>query len=189
MDLGALEEKVEELDLSALEQDQTFVTTTIQGSRIALSTHQKEKIDALRNAILNSALPGSPDENLQSIFLGLVDDFTIWHIYALDEIPAPDDPHRSNLLAETHENQDPPADLELLRLVEPDRLHPPPEGYSLEDNFRLTTNIKLELMNRGLIQVVTREDRRGKQYYSIVRSRLGCDFMRFIESPLAAGEV
>jgi hypothetical protein len=43
-------------------------------------THQEEKLAALRNAVLNSALPGAPDADMQAILLGLVDRLTSSHL-------------------------------------------------------------------------------------------------------------
>ena len=42
-------------------------------------SHQAEKLEALRNAVLNSALPNAPDDDLQLMFLNYVDSMTSWH--------------------------------------------------------------------------------------------------------------
>lgn len=42
------------------------------------------KLEALRNAVLNSALPCSPDDDVQLMFLNLVDTFTEWHLRLLN---------------------------------------------------------------------------------------------------------
>jgi hypothetical protein len=63
----------------------------MQASQIALRNHQQGKLDALRNAVLNAALPNSPQEDEQMIFLRLIDQLTPWHLRVLSVL---DDPVR-----------------------------------------------------------------------------------------------
>lgn len=60
--------------------NETFVTMYLTATVAALKTHENGKRKALRNAVLNSALPASLDEARQLLFLGHVDFFTAWHI-------------------------------------------------------------------------------------------------------------
>jgi hypothetical protein len=55
----------------------------MQASQAAVRTSQKEKRDALRNAVLNAALPHAPDESRQQIFLSWVESLTVWHLRML----------------------------------------------------------------------------------------------------------
>jgi hypothetical protein len=71
------------IKMEDLQGNEAFVTAVMQASQVAQRTHQREKIDALRNAVLNTALHGAPDDSLQQIFLGLVDRFTEWHLRLL----------------------------------------------------------------------------------------------------------
>jgi hypothetical protein len=66
-----------------LSGNEAFVTAVMQATQIAGRVHEQEKIDALRNAVLNSALPHAPDDALQQMFLGWVERFTVWHLRAL----------------------------------------------------------------------------------------------------------
>lgn len=66
-----------------LQEDEAFIDTLLHASQAAMRTHQQEKRAALRNAILNSALPNPPDESLRLVFLSLVDQFTVWHLRLL----------------------------------------------------------------------------------------------------------
>ncbi|HLF77024.1 MAG TPA: hypothetical protein VJB57_05980, partial [Dehalococcoidia bacterium] len=45
------------LTAEALSRNEGFITAAIHASQLALRNHQKEKLEALRNAVLNSALP------------------------------------------------------------------------------------------------------------------------------------
>jgi hypothetical protein len=81
--LKMLEERVEGFRLEDLAQNEVFVTAFLQASQVAIRTHQQEKREALRNAVLNAALPNAPDDDLQQMFLSYVDVFTSWHLRVL----------------------------------------------------------------------------------------------------------
>src|SRR5215213_10816450 len=50
-----LQERIEGFDWTRLTEDEAFVTIAIEASAAALRTHQAEKREALRNAVLNAA--------------------------------------------------------------------------------------------------------------------------------------
>ena len=76
--LNELEEN--KFDLEKLKNDENFISVMMNASQMALRTHQEEKLDALRNAILNVAKGEAPDESVQHLFLNFVDFFTapVW---------------------------------------------------------------------------------------------------------------
>ncbi|HET7057475.1 MAG TPA: hypothetical protein VFI05_02010, partial [Nitrospiraceae bacterium] len=78
-----VQRRVEGLTTEKLAANETFVTVAMQASQMAIRNHQKEKLRALRNAVLNSALPNPPQEDEQMIFLRLVDQLTPWHLRVL----------------------------------------------------------------------------------------------------------
>ena len=73
-----------DLKLEELQDNETFITTVMHASQAAIRNHQSEKRDALRNAVLNAALPHAPEESLQQHFINQIDTFTVWHIRLLD---------------------------------------------------------------------------------------------------------
>lgn len=79
------------VDVEKLRDYPTFVDTVIQATRIAATTSNRAKLDALRAAVTNAATWESPDETRRQMFLRLVDDFTGWH---LRFVALYDDPHR-----------------------------------------------------------------------------------------------
>lgn len=81
--VARLEKMVDEFKVENLKDDEVFVTAVLHATAAALRTHQQEKLDALRNAVLNVALHTSPDEDMQLMFLGFIDKFTPWHIRVL----------------------------------------------------------------------------------------------------------
>jgi len=84
-----VEIRVTELTPQKLAENDAFVTVAMQASQIALRNHQEAKLDALRNAILNAALPNSLHEDEQMIFLRLIDHLTPWHLKVLSVLDDP----------------------------------------------------------------------------------------------------
>ena len=72
-----------------LQENEKFFTTLVHASSTAIRNHEKEKLEALRNAILNSALPDAPSDTMQQLFLNLVDSCTSWHILLLKLFQGP----------------------------------------------------------------------------------------------------
>jgi len=78
-----LSRQVDGLDLDVLADDDRFTDAVVSATRTVEHAHQVEKIEALRNAVLNSALPGAPDADTQAIMMNLVDRFTPSHLRLL----------------------------------------------------------------------------------------------------------
>ena len=66
-----------------LTDNNQFIDAAIEASQIAIRTSSTEKKEALRNALLNTALPNPPEESLQKMFLSFIDTLTVWHIKLL----------------------------------------------------------------------------------------------------------
>jgi len=81
--LKKLEEEVEGFKIENLTQNENFISILLYATQAAMRTHQKEKLEALRNAVINSAILPSIDENLQLMFLTLVDRYTPAHLVIL----------------------------------------------------------------------------------------------------------
>jgi hypothetical protein len=69
--------------LDELQNNDVFIDTVLHATQIALRNSQEEKRTALRNAVLNAALPNPPDESIQLMFLSWIDTFTVWHLKLL----------------------------------------------------------------------------------------------------------
>jgi hypothetical protein len=78
------------LKLDELEKNEEFISAVMNATTAALRNHQCEKLAALRNAVLNSALGKYPGEAKGTMFLALVDQFTVWHLLILRELSAVD---------------------------------------------------------------------------------------------------
>jgi hypothetical protein len=73
-----------------LQNNEKFFTTLVHASSVAIKNHEQEKLEALKNAVVNSALPGAPDDTLQQLFLNLVDSCTSWHLALLKLFQGPE---------------------------------------------------------------------------------------------------
>jgi len=77
------------IDLEELQDNDAFLDIAMHTTQVALRNSQDEKLLALRNAILNSAMPNPPEESLQQIFIDFVDILTVWHLKLLDLVRGP----------------------------------------------------------------------------------------------------
>jgi hypothetical protein len=66
-----------------LTNNDAFIDTVMQASQAAVQTTNEEKRAALRNAVLNAALPNPPDEAKRQVFVTLVEQMTVWHLRIL----------------------------------------------------------------------------------------------------------
>ena len=87
--LEALANRVGGFDAESLAHNEAFVSVALQASRAAIQTHHKEKLEALRNAVLNVAAGRAPDEDEQAMFLSYIETLTAWHIRMLKFFEAP----------------------------------------------------------------------------------------------------
>ncbi len=104
----------------------TFQTTFKKAIRIADCEHQQEKLEAWRNAVLNSATPNFPRDDIQAIFIKWIDEFTVSHIRLLRMLHYINNYNYEQFLANL-----------------PD----------LEENRIFDNQILLELTNKGLIKL------------------------------------
>ncbi len=81
--LEELESKVGSIDVSRLSENEEFITLLISTSQLAIKSRAREKLESLRNAVLNSACGQRVDDDLQATFLAFVDSFTSLHIRLL----------------------------------------------------------------------------------------------------------
>ncbi|MCP2365761.1 hypothetical protein HD597_012865 [Nonomuraea thailandensis] len=88
--LTELAEAVEELsrsldgfDPDALVDNDAFVDAVMTATQTVFRTSQQDKIEVLRNAVLNSAMPGAPDLDIQQLFFDLIDRLTPTHMRLL----------------------------------------------------------------------------------------------------------
>jgi hypothetical protein len=69
--------------IEQLRNNAEFTTVLLNASQIAVRTHQASKIEALANAVLNTALGMTPDDTERAIMLDLIDRLTPTHVAIL----------------------------------------------------------------------------------------------------------
>lgn len=73
----------EGLSFENLQQNEQFISALIVATRIATSTHHREKREMLRNILVKIGTTCNVDEDLQFVYLRLVDDLTPTHVKIL----------------------------------------------------------------------------------------------------------
>lgn len=88
--LKSLEGAVDGFRVEDLSQNETFITVVMHATQIAIRNHQQEKLEALRNAVLNTAMSKAPENDRQLMFLKFIDELTPWHLRLLRFFDAPE---------------------------------------------------------------------------------------------------
>jgi hypothetical protein len=81
--LEAAVERRPNLTIEDIEKHDKFITASIQAAQIGFNTHEQEKREYLRNALLNVLLGTTADETKQQIFFNAIDAFAVAHVKAL----------------------------------------------------------------------------------------------------------
>jgi len=63
-----------------------FQTTFMQACQIAVRTHKEQKLEALRNIVVNSSIPRAVEDDVLAMFLYWIDGFTVLHISTLKHL-------------------------------------------------------------------------------------------------------
>jgi len=81
--LKRLEGRVEGFRIENLKHNEQFISIVLTATQSANRNHQREKREALRNAVLNVAVGSGLEQDAEAIFLSLIDRFTAWHLRIL----------------------------------------------------------------------------------------------------------
>ena len=81
-ELNDVKSKIESVNF----ENPVFLTTFLHASQIARRTHQEQKLEALRNVVLNSSIPSSVEDDILEMFLNWIDGFTALHISTLKHL-------------------------------------------------------------------------------------------------------
>lgn len=87
--LVKLEERVEGFSLASLAERPDFLSAFMHAFHAALKTHEIEKLDSLRNSVLNVAIDQIQSESKTAHFLVLVDQYSVWHLRVLKYLHDP----------------------------------------------------------------------------------------------------
>ncbi len=172
--LKELEQKVEGFKIEKLAENENFISTVTYASIIAIRNHQEEKLEALRNAVLNTALSPLVEEDLQHMFLNFVDELTPWHLKVLKYFDNPEEWLRQNEISLV--NWGFGSQMHVFNLAFPE----------LEANPDFAKQLVRDLATRGLsfsedsMNVGVTRSRMS----SPLTTKLGKQFLGFIASPI-----
>jgi len=78
--IKTLESEIEELKPERLSQNELFITVLLKSLQAIIKEHQKEKIDAFKNAVINTVTIESISEDYKLLFLSYLESFTVVQI-------------------------------------------------------------------------------------------------------------
>ncbi|MGH3223053.1 MAG: hypothetical protein ACRDPY_30920 [Streptosporangiaceae bacterium] len=164
--------QMDDISLESLTGNDLFTDAVVTATRAVEHTHQAEKIEALRNAVLNSVSPEAPDADTQAIILNLIDRFTPSHLRMVtlwDDPPA---------WFASHGIRQPQAAFATSRTVTVEEGLPEMRGR--EDFYLLVANelSGAGMLNAGLVGMV-----QPPSLMSRLTTDFGRQFVRFISSP------
>lgn len=162
-----LTKKVDGLSPEALSGNEAFISVALQATQIALRNHQQEKIAALKNAIINTVLEKSIDENKALIFTRIIDEITPLHIMVLTFLNKPEN-YEKELQAKarstfTHY----PNNISVFEEYYPE----------LKSSSSLVEQVIKELYAKGFVFVESIHRGKGR-----VTTQFGQEFLAFISS-------
>lgn len=152
------------IDIEVLGQSEEFISAVMHASHVALRTHQEEKLDALRNAILNVATGQSPNEALEHMFFDWIDSLSVLHIKML----------------KLFQNPTPPPNMSMGGLSSVLEYNMP----ELRGHTPIYTQVWKDLYMRGLTNTDGMNVTMSGQGLAAKRtSEIGDEFLRFISEP------
>lgn len=75
--------------LDSLQENDVFISAVMHASAVAIRNHQEEKLEALKNAVLNVAKGQAPDDALLHMFFQFVDDLSVLQVQILEVMRSP----------------------------------------------------------------------------------------------------
>lgn len=75
--------------MTRTQNNEQAISAILTASSLALKTHNKTKLEALRNIVINAVLHPDYEEYKFQMFLSFIDEFTEWHIRLLEYFSDP----------------------------------------------------------------------------------------------------
>jgi hypothetical protein len=179
-EIGESLSKLEEagvITLDNLQGNDVFIDVVMQASTMAIRNSHEEKHEALRNAVLNSALPDAPDESKQQMFINWIDELTSWHLRMLKLLSDPKKWYRDN-------NREAPV-YHITSSLSQVLTNAYPELASQQEFY---SQIGKELFAKGLLNTEGfHAMMSGSGAYEHRATNLGNEFLKFISAPVSEG--
>jgi hypothetical protein len=84
-----LQDRLDGFDPATLGQNEEFIDTVAETTRVAMATHRAEKLEALRNAVLNTAIGLTIEEVERGTFIALLERFSTLHLRLMQVLSGP----------------------------------------------------------------------------------------------------
>lgn len=166
-------ERRQQCVVDELKYNEGFIDTVLQASQAAIRTSQAEKREALKNAVLNSALPSPPDEWHRAMFVVFIDGLTVWHLRLLRWFADPPAWYQS------HSKK--PREISVIGNLPQVIGEAFPE---LQNQSELVDQCVSDLQSRGLLTKFNfHTNMGGDGIYAGRATRLGSEFLAFIAAP------
>lgn len=160
----------ESLTVEKLANNNEFITTIHRATEIAVRTHQQEKREFLRNAVVNSAYHDSPSFDKRIYFLRLVDELSLNHVVILDLYSNPRKWFEKRGVIPNEFNS--AGRNQVLIQAFP--------GLAKDEDFKVI--VVDDLVNRGLLNSLSGIVS-GQSVYDAMTSKLANEFLRYISKP------
>lgn len=98
MDVYELNKKYNNLE-ERIRENENVLSTVITASQLAMKTCSKEKLQALRNIIVNTIIYPDYEEYKLQMFLNMIEKFTEWHIRLLYYFSRPEELQKEHKIA------------------------------------------------------------------------------------------
>ena len=173
--LKEIQARFADFDPQNLKDNEQFTSAVVQTINIAIRNHQKDKLEALRNALLNTAVGINIDDNLQLIFIEAIDRLTPLHLRTLKYFDNPTKYLEENNIPRT-QNITMGSRSMVLELALPE----------LKGHGDLSKMLVNDLSARGFLS----DDSRaltvtvtGTGMFGALSSGMGKEFLRYITAP------
>lgn len=169
--LRDLQERFDGFDPAKLDENEDFVSAVFEATQAAMKTSKEEKIEALRNGIMNIASGFRLDDILRSAFFSYIDRFTPLHLRVLRLLS---NPSASPEMRAQAERTMAGAQMNILRSALPE---------SVADNSSLN-RVLADLDREGLADTKSLNTMGTQNSLLSKRSTAAGDaFLRFVSSP------
>jgi len=88
--LEELRARMEGFDPASLESNEQFVSAVSQATRIAMGTHRQEKLEMLKDSLVNLVIRGASSDLLLARFLRFIDELEPEHFLVLKYLSSPE---------------------------------------------------------------------------------------------------
>ena len=179
-ELQTLKTDVYEIKIETLKNNEFFISVLYYPTSITMKTHNIEKIQALKNVVIYSAIFPSYEDSLEIIFLNIIDRYTPWHLKLLLKMNGyhPTNIHEMDFLVINRGTALNPKIKSDINFLFPE-LHKQPD---------LEKKVIKDLENEGLIfdRFITEEATKIDINYRRRTTNLGQKFLQFILYPTFA---